>query len=150
MNTFNNQSTSPSGLLLFFLTALISLSGATVLAREEATHQSTIDELLRLDSQAALLAARKNIFGVTQPSLSGHGADPHPVESNQVIAIYGIGKILTAEVLLESEPHVFKHSRARPVWGPSLQYRLERIVPPCVHLKKTGKPHVICLRRGIK
>ena len=136
-------------MFLFFLIVLVLLNGATVLAREGAAHQSTIDELLRLDSQAALLAARKNIFGVTQPNLSGNGTETHPVESNQVIAIYGIGKILTAEVLLESEPHVFKHSRTRPVWGPSLQYRLERIVPPCVHLKKTGKPHVICLRRGL-
>jgi hypothetical protein len=130
------------------LAVLVSLSGATVLAREDTTHQLTVDELLRLDSQAALLAARKNIFGVTQPVLSGPGKDAHPTESNQVIAIYGIGKILTAEVLLDSEPHVFKNSRPRPVWGPSLLYRLERIVPPCVHLKKTGKPQVICLRKG--
>jgi len=109
----------------------------TALAHEGVTHQTTIDELLRLDSQAALLAARKNIFGI----------DNHPPEGNQVLAIYGIGKILTAEVLLDSEPHVFKNSRVRPVSGPSLLYRLERIVPPCVYFKKSGQSHVVCLRK---
>jgi len=144
----NNKSTC-RGLIAYFLAALVSLNGASVLAQDGTAHQSTVDELLRLDSQAALLAARKNIFGVTQSVLPSPGTDAHPAESNQVIAIYGTGRILTAEVLLESEPHVFKNSRTRPVWGPSLQYRLERIVPPCVYLKKTGKPHVICLRRRL-
>ena len=120
----------------------------TAVAHEATTHQATIDELLRLDTQAALLAAKKNIFGVTQSALSGAGSGAEPSESNQVIAIYGVGKILTAEVLLESEPHIFKNSRTRPIWGSSLQYRLERIVPPCVHLKKAETPQVICLRRG--
>ena len=122
--------------------------GCAALARESVTQQSTVDELLQLDSQAALLAARKNIFGMTQQPQTGSGTDGSRLDSNQVLAIYGVGKILTAEVLLESEPHVFKHSRARPVWGSSLQYRLERISPPCVHLKKADQTQVICLRKG--
>lgn len=122
--------------------------GAAALAREHTTQQSTIDELLRLDSQAALLAARKNIFGMTLHPQAGSGTDAVRPDSNQVLAIYGIGKLLTAEVLLDSEPHVFRHSRARPVWGSSLQYRLERILPPCVYLKKSGQTQVICLRKG--
>ena len=123
-------------------------NGAAALAREHAEQQSTIDELLRLDSQAALLAARKNIFGMTQHPQTGFGTEAVRPDSNQVLAIYGVGKLLTAEVLLDSEPHIFKHSRARPVWGSSLQYRLERILPPCVYLKKSGQAQVICLRKG--
>lgn len=134
----------------FLCVAAIALlfNGTTVLASEQAAQQSTIDELLRLDSQAALLAARKNIFGITQHSQAGSGTDAVRPDSNQVLAIYGIGKLLTAEVLLDSEPHVFKHSRARPIWGSSLQYRLERISPPCVYLNKSGQAQVICLRKG--
>ena len=132
---------------LLCVVALVLLHVTTALAQEGATHQTTIDELLRLDSQAALLAARKNIFGLTQHTQAISGVGAHPPESNQVLAIYGIGKILTAEVLLDSEPHVFKNSRARPVWGPSLLYRLERIVPPCVYFKKSGQSHVVCLRK---
>lgn len=132
---------------LFCAAALVFMNVTTALAHEGITHQTTIDELLRLDSQAALLAARKNIFGLTQHAQASAGTGAHPPESNQVLAIYGIGKILTAEVLLDSEPHVFKNSRARPIWGPSLLYRLERIVPPCVYFKKSGKAHVVCLRK---
>lgn len=132
---------------LLCVAALVLLRVTTALAQEGVTYQTTIDELLRLDSQAALLAARKNIFGLTQHTQASAGTDAQPLESNQVLAIYGIEKILTAEVILDSEPHVFKNSRVRPVWGPSLLYRLERIVPPCVYLKKSGESHVVCLRK---
>ena len=132
---------------LFCVAALVLLGMGTALAHEGTTSQATIDDLLRLDSQAALLAAKKNIFGLTQQTQATQGTDADSSESNQVLAIYGIGKIMTAEVLLDSQPHVFKNSRARPVWGPSLLYRLERIVPPCVYFKKTGQAHVMCLRK---
>lgn len=147
MNTFNNQFVRPRGVRLLCAAALVLMSAATAQARESATPQATIEELLRLDSQAALLAAKKNIFGLTQQTQARTGTDADPSESHQVLAIYGIGKILTAEVLLDSEPHVFKNSRARPVWGPSLLYRLDRIVPPCVYFKKSGQAHVVCLRK---
>ena len=132
--------------LLCVAVALL-LTGSTVFARENISHQSTVDELLQLDSQAALLTAKKNIFGVTQQLHVGSDADVGRADGNQVLAIYGVGKMLTAEVLLESEPYVFKRSHARPLWGSSLQYRLERISPPCVHLKKAGQAQVICLRK---
>jgi hypothetical protein len=147
LNTFNHKSVRLCGVRLLCAAALVLLHVTTALAQDGVAHQTTIDELLRLDSQAALLAARKNIFGLTQHTQASTGTDAHPPESNQVLAIYGIGKILTAEVLLDSEPHVFKNSRARPVWGPSLLYRLERIVPPCVYFKKSGQSHVVCLRK---
>ena len=148
MNTFHNHSVRHPKRLLCFTAIALFVNVSVALARESVTQQATIDELLQLDSQAALLAARKNIFGVTQQPQAGSGTDVGRPDGNQVLAIYGIGKILTAEVLLESEPHVFKHSRARPILGPSLQYRLERILPPCVYLKKAGQAHVICLRKG--
>jgi hypothetical protein len=124
---------------LYVAAMVLLFNGAAALARDHAAQQSTIDELLRLDSQAALLAAKKNIFGMTQHPQAGFGTEAVRPDSNQVLAIY---------VLLDSEPHVFKHSRARPVWGSSLQYRLERILPPCVYLKKSGQAQVICLRKG--
>ena len=148
MNTSHNKSVSLLGRFLCVAAIALLFNGAAALEREHAAPQSTIDELLRLDSQAALLAARKNIFGMTQHSQTGSGTDTVRPDSNQVLAIYGVGKLLTAEVLLDSEPHVFKHSRARPVWGSSLQYRLVRILPPCVYLKKSGQTQVICLRKG--
>lgn len=73
--------------------AFVLLHVTTALAQDGATRQTTIDELLRLDSQAALLAARKNIFGLTQHAQAVSGTDAHPPESNQVLAIYGLSLI---------------------------------------------------------
>ena len=147
MNTSPSKSVSRLGRLLCVTVALFSIASAG-LASESTSHQATIDELLQLDSQAALLAAKKNIFGVTQHPHAGSGTDIGRSDGNQVLAIYGVGKRLTAEVLLESEPYVFKQLRARPIWGSSLQYRLVRIAPPCVHLTKTGQAQVLCLRKN--
>ena len=147
MNTSHNKSVSLRRRLLGVAVAWL-VTGSAALARDNTPHQSTVDELLQLDSQAALLAAKKNIFGVTQQLQAGSGTAVGRSDGNQVLAIYGVGKMLTAEVLLESEPYVFRHSRTRPLWGSSLQYRLERISPPCVHLKKAGQAHVICLRKN--
>jgi hypothetical protein len=133
--------------LLYVAVALLFTAGAAW-ARDSASHQATIDELLQLDSQAALLAARKNIYGATQHPQAGSGTDVGRSELDQVLAIYGVGKYLTAELLLESEPYVFTHSRARPIWGSPLQYRLVRIAPPCVYLTKAGQAQVICLRKS--
>lgn len=101
----------------------------------------TIDELLRLDTQAALMAARRSVVG----SLERPG--PAVVNDGEtlLLAIYGVGKSLTAEVLIDAEPHVFRATRARPVLGRSRTYTLERIAPPCVHLQKSGSPEVVCL-----
>jgi len=116
------------------------LSGgwATALTPQEP---SVIEELLQLDTQAALLAARKNVVGTL--------AQPGPVTNvsneNTLLAIYGVGQSLTAEVLLDSELHVFKNRRAKPFAGRFFQYTLERISPPCIHLKKNGTPEVLCL-----
>ncbi len=63
--------------LLCVAVALL-LTGSTVFARENISHQSTVDELLQLDSQAALLTAKKNIFGVTQQLHVGSDADVFP------------------------------------------------------------------------
>ena len=65
MKTPNDKQFRRFGNILFFSVALWLLGATTALARETAAQQATIDELLRLDSQAALVAATKNIFGVT-------------------------------------------------------------------------------------
>lgn len=100
-----------------------------------------VEELLQLDTQAALLAARQKVVGpLTTPS---------PVTSlaseNVLLAIYGVGQSLTAEVLLDAEPHVFITLQKKALSGRSGLYTLERIAPPCVHLKKLENPEILCL-----
>lgn len=101
----------------------------------------TVEELLRLDTEAALVAARRSVVGrLERPG-------PVSVSDNDtlLLAIYGVGKSLTAELLIDAEPHVFRATRSQPVLGRSRQYTLDRIAPPCVHLKKSGNPEVLCL-----
>lgn len=106
-----------------------------------SSEPNVVQELLQLDTQAALLAARKNVVG----NLSQPGPATHLATENILLAIYGVGQSLTAEVLLDAEPHIFKNRRLKPVVGRSVQYTLERIVPPCIHLKKIETPEVLCL-----
>jgi hypothetical protein len=113
----------------------------TAVNANNPTQVITIDELLKLDTQAALIAARRSVVG----SLERPG--PAVVNDSEMLllAIYGVGKSLTAEILIDAEPHVFRAARAQPVLGRSRTHTLERIVPPCVHLQNSGNPEVLCL-----
>lgn len=130
--------------------SLCCLSGilvfAGLLGRVSAEAPSVVEELLNLDTQAALISARQKVVGPL--TLSG----PVTTHStgNVLLAIYGVGQSLTAEILLDSEPHVFKSRRPQPISGRSDQYILERIAPPCVHLKKLENRETLCLGQRIQ
>lgn len=106
-----------------------------------AQEPTVVEELLQLDTQAALLAARQKVVG----PLTSPGPATRLGTENVLLAIYGVGQSLTAEVLLDTEPHVFKNLRKKALSGRSGLYTLERIVPPCIHLKKRETPEVLCL-----
>ena len=119
----------------------VMVCATTVVQANSPTQVVTIDELLRLDTQAALIAARRSVVGTLER--------PGPAVVNDsetlLLAIYGVGKSLTAEILIDAEPHVFRAARAQPVLGRSRTYTLDRIAPPCVHLQNSGSPEVLCL-----
>lgn len=106
-----------------------------------AKEPTVVEELLQLDTQAALLAARQKVVG----PLTAPGPATRLATENLLLAIYGVGRYLTAEVLLDAEPHVFKSFRKKAISGRSGLYTLERIAPPCVHLKKLESPEILCL-----
>lgn len=119
----------------------VMVCATTVVQANSPTQVVTIDELLRLDTQAALIAARRSVVG----SLERPGPAVVNDSETLLLAIYGVGKSLTAEILIDAEPHVFRATRAQPVLGRSRTYTLERIAPPCVHLQNSGNPEVLCL-----
>lgn len=124
---------------LYCLSGILVVAG--LLRPANADAPAVVEELLKLDTQAALISARQKVVGPL--TLSG------PVTThntgNVLLAIYGVGQSLTAEILLDSEPHVFKSRRQQPMSGRSVQYILERIAPPCVHLKKLEDREILCL-----
>lgn len=129
---------------LFCLRGMLVLT--VMFGRVSAEAPSVVEELLKLDTEAALISARQKVVGPL--TLSGPVAT-HST-GNVLLAIYGVGQSLTAEILLDSEPHVFKSRRQQPMSGRSVQYILERIVPPCVHLKKLENRETLCLGQRIQ
>ncbi len=111
-----------------------------------AQEPAVVEELLQLDTQAALHAARQNVIG----SMTVPGPVTSLSSENMLLAIYGVGQSLTAEVLLETEKHVFKNLRKKAVLGRSALYTLERITPPCVHLKKSEQTETLCLGQRVQ
>ncbi len=103
--------------------------------------RATIEELLLLDKQVAINAARRNMFGVTGGTHSLVASESHPV----VQAIYGTGRALTAEVLIDGFTHIFKSARRAPLSGNASGYQLERITPPCIYLTKAQNQEISCL-----
>ncbi len=106
---------------------------------------SVVEELLQLDTQAALLAARKKIVG---PLIMPGPVVTHSTD-NVLLAIYGVGHSLSAEVLIDAEPHIFKNKHPQAISGRSVSYTLERIAPPCVHLKRHEHPETLCLGQSL-
>ncbi len=112
---------------------------------------TTVEELLRLDTEAALQTARRAAAGpFDAPALAGHPARPERrvPTGNSVVAIYGTGRALTAEVLIGPQLLVFQSLRRRPVSGGASAYALDLIHPPCVHLSNGQKKEVLCLDQG--
>jgi hypothetical protein len=126
------------------LSGMIVLIG--LLGRASAETPSVVEELLKLDTQAALISARQKVVG----PLTLSGPVTTHTTGNVLLAIYGVGQSLTAEILLDSEPHIFKSRRKQPMSGRSVQYILERIEPPCVHLKKLESRETLCLGQRIQ
>ena len=124
-----------------FTCALLIVSQSILPGTSYAQEPSVVEELLELDTQAALFAARRSVVG----PLNSPGPVASLTSQNLLLAIYGVGQSLTAEVLLGSEPYVFKSRRTRAISGTSNEYTLERIQPPCVHLKKGNQTEILCL-----
>lgn len=105
------------------------------------TDLTTVEELLRLDTHAALAAARRNVFRDTTGESSVRNLSLRPA----VQAIYGFGRQFTAEILIEGNVHIFKSSQKQPLSSVASGYQLERINPPCVYLLHAQKQEVLCL-----
>jgi len=113
----------------------------------------TVEELMQLDAQAALRLARRHQFD-NPPGMSSR-ASAEMSSSNSsaqsakpvVQAIYGIGRALTAEVQLGQEVHVLGQRNHRVSGGGNDSLTLERIDPPCVHIKRDQQKEILCLQQ---
>lgn len=115
----------------------------------------TVEELMHLDAQAALKMARRQQFderSTYAPRPPSSGSQSRETEASQpgapvVQAIYGIGRALTAEVQIGQDIHVLRKQKHRvPIMNGQVLV-LERIDPPCVHLKRDSQVEILCLNQ---
>ncbi len=81
------------------------------------------------------------------PVLTGAAAPP---KRHEIRSIYGLGNRLYAEVVLDAQSYLFVSGRSQALQGPDRQWILQRIQPPCVHLKREDLAHVFCLGATIE
>jgi len=119
----------------------------------------TVETLLQLDTQAALVAERKRIdrlLAIVRPSASSRmtaGASPsrsHEAQQDTVVlnAIYGVGGALTAELTIDGERQRLRvRSRARSARDENEGDGIVRIdhVRQCVVLRQAGVERSACL-----
>lgn len=105
------------------------------------TALTTVEELLQLESRAALETARRQVFGTSPGSISAASSSDRPV----LVAIYGTGRNLSAEVLIDGRLVIFYGASKKPVSGIANGYGLERIAPPCIYLTKDQSQEITCL-----
>ncbi len=124
---------------------------------EAAQEYVTVRELMRLEAEQALAAARerKAQGRLTSAALSGSvppKAGAHSGEQPRLVGIYGVGKRLFAEVRAGSQAWVFLKGQRDPVGhtAPAAPYRLRDIAGACVRLEHQGAETQLCLSAAEK
>lgn len=134
-------------LLLWQWVCVAGVTPSPVMAAPEqkteipVTALTTVEELLQLESRAALDTARRQVFGTRPGSVSA----ATPIDRPVLVAIYGTGRNLSAEVLIDGRLVIFYGAGKKPVSGIASGYGLERIAPPCIYLTKDQTQEITCL-----
>ena len=105
---------------------------------------ATVEELLRLDAQAALQAARRAVSSPLDAQMSVRSAP----QGNVLLAIFVTDRALNAEVQIGSRIYLYRSAMRHAVSGGASPFLLDKIDPPCVHLSQGQQKEVLCLSRA--
>ncbi|WP_242697265.1 hypothetical protein [Bordetella petrii] len=116
----------------------------------------TVRDLLRADAQAARAAPppRQAADWLEAPAGGAPRASAGPADEASaadridVMAIYGVGKALHADISVNGRVARYRAGRAAPLASAPLagdSYALQAIEVPCVRLRKAGAPYTACL-----
>jgi hypothetical protein len=144
----------PSRCLDGLATLVLALSlspvahGAIPPGDDPALDQMSVRELMRLDTALALQQSREKLRKVDGAAQAAHrrGGIAHS-GALELVAIYGVGKKLLAEVVIGTQPHVYLRGQALPVGARASDsvYLLRGISGSCVHLERGNEAHTLCL-----
>lgn len=117
-----------------------------------AQDQLSVRELMRLDTALALSQAKDGLHSrhKTMPSADSQGLSAQS-GGLRLVAIYGVGKKLLAEVHIGSKPHVYMRGKALPVGisaDPSA-FHLRGITGSCIQLERKDEAHTLCLHPAL-
>ena len=121
---------------------------------ELALEQMSVRELMRLDTALAVSLANAKLKA-QQPKRAQAYPDSHSVlgssSTPRLLAIYGVGKKLIAEVMVGSRPFVYMHGMALPVGAKHEQtvYRSRGIDGACIALERDDERHTLCLATSV-
>jgi len=130
---------------------------APAVAEEVWAEGDTVRDLLRADAQAARAAPplRQAADWLEAPAGGARRASAGPADEASaadridVVAIYGVGKALHADISVNGRIARYRAGRAAPLTSaPPLagdSYALQAIEVPCVRLRKAGAPYTACL-----
>ncbi len=111
-----------------------------------------VRELMRLDTELALSASRSRLADAGKRSESALALSDQPSGQLKLVAIYGVGKRLLAEVLVGSQPYVYLRGQPLPIGAKpdSRVYKLGGISGSCVQLERQHEAHTLCLHPSLK
>ncbi len=122
-------------------------AGGTADADELAAEQISVRELIRLETALALSQARRKLQEASLPGEAGHDASGQRT-APRLVAIYGVGKKLAAEVRIGADTHLYMNGHPLPVGqrkaGKSV-YTLRALDSACVRLERESRETQLCL-----
>jgi hypothetical protein len=117
-----------------------------------AADQMSVRELMRLDTALALRQAKTALYARNK---NGPDLDTHRSMAQsgalKLLAIYGVGKKLLAEVTVGQQPYLYMRGRVLPVGIDSSDtaFRLRGISGSCVQLERKSESHTLCLHPSL-
>ncbi|NYT66518.1 hypothetical protein H0A58_11145 [Alcaligenaceae bacterium] len=111
-----------------------------------------VRELMRLDTELALNATRSRLKEADKRSETALALSDQPGGQLKLVAIYGVGKRLLAEVLVGNQPYVYLRGQPLPIGAKpgSRVYKLGGISGSCVQLERQDEAHTLCLHPSLK
>lgn len=133
---------------LLMLVPAAGYAASVAFASDVSADQMSVRELMQLETKLAIEQVKDRIK--KQGANQGDSIDALGLAHSsrlQLMAIYGVGKKLLAEVNIGGRPHVYIHGRALAVGtkaDPSA-FVLRGISGSCVQLERKDEAHTLCL-----
>ncbi|HEX7386153.1 MAG TPA: hypothetical protein VF285_02620 [Castellaniella sp.] len=108
----------------------------------------SVRELMQQDLNRALSDARSGGAALARGGPPVSGAASHAVLAPRLVALYGVGRALMAEVQVGRESYLYVKGQVHPAGyaGDSGVYQLRGMNGACVQLERGEDRHSLCLR----